>query len=170
MERRSLTQHSRLNARLQANFTCIQPLLEPHVSSVHHAHPPVSDQFLSMVANTEDVHTLEDGTKNYTYPLPYSASSDDKDMLNYGEMLAAHDRPQFVTAMQQEIDGLCDILQPYPRSHLPDNEKALPTVWAFKRKHLPDWSIVKWKARLNIHGGRQQHGVNFWETYAPVVN
>jgi hypothetical protein len=29
---------------------------------------------------------------------------------------------------------------------------------------------VKWKARLNVHGGKQQHGVNFWETYAPVVN
>jgi hypothetical protein len=30
--------------------------------------------------------------------------------------------------------------------------------------------ITKWKAWLNVHGGREQHGINFWETYAPVVN
>jgi hypothetical protein len=23
---------------------------------------------------------------------------------------------------------------------------------------------------LNCHGGQQEHGVNFWETYSPVVN
>jgi hypothetical protein len=27
----------------------------------------------------------------------------------------------------------------------------------------------KWKARLNVHGGKQVHGVNYWETYAPVI-
>ena len=26
------------------------------------------------------------------------------------------------------------------------------------------------EAHLNIHGGKQEHGVNFWETYAPVVS
>ena len=25
------------------------------------------------------------------------------------------------------------------------------------------------KARFNIHGGQQEHGVNYWETYSPVV-
>ena len=30
--------------------------------------------------------------------------------------------------------------------------------------------VYKYKARLNIHGGMQKHGVNYWETYSPVVN
>jgi hypothetical protein len=30
--------------------------------------------------------------------------------------------------------------------------------------------VCKWKARLNCHGGQQEHGINFWETYSPVVN
>lgn len=34
----------------------------------------------------------------------------------------------------------------------------------------PYWSISKWKAHLNVHGSKPQHGVNYWETYAPVVN
>ena len=29
--------------------------------------------------------------------------------------------------------------------------------------------IYKWKARLNVHGGKQEKGVHFWETpQAPV--
>ena len=35
---------------------------------------------------------------------------------------------------------------------------------------MPDWTIQKYKARINAHGGKQKHGVNYWETYAPVVN
>jgi endonuclease I len=29
--------------------------------------------------------------------------------------------------------------------------------------------VYKWRARLNIHGGQQEKGINFWEMYAPVV-
>ena len=35
---------------------------------------------------------------------------------------------------------------------------------------FPDGSINKYKARLCAHGGMQQRGVDYWETYAPVVN
>ena len=29
--------------------------------------------------------------------------------------------------------------------------------------------MYKWKAPLNVHGGQQEHGVHYWDTYAPVV-
>jgi len=41
---------------------------------------------------------------------------------------------------------------------------------SFKRKRFPDGQLNKHKARLCAHGGQQQWGVNYWETYAPVVN
>ena len=44
-------------------------------------------------------------------------------------------------------------------------------VWAMCRKRqIGMRKVYKWKAHLNIHGGQQEHGVNFWETYAPVVS
>ena len=44
-------------------------------------------------------------------------------------------------------------------------------VWAMHRKRRIDTrQVYKWNARLNVHGGQQEHGVNFWETYAPVVS
>jgi hypothetical protein len=53
------------------------------------------------------------------------------------------------------------MLQVIPRSFLPEGVKLLPAIWAFKRKRLPDWSIQKYKARLNVHGGKQKHRVNY---------
>ena len=43
-------------------------------------------------------------------------------------------------------------------------------VWSFKRNRHPDGSYDKHKVRLCCHGGQQQHGVNYWDTYAPVVS
>jgi hypothetical protein len=56
-----------------------------------------------------------------------------------------------------------------PRDALPANVKPVPSIWSFRRKRAPDWTILKWKARLCPHGGKQVEGENFWETYAPVV-
>jgi Reverse transcriptase (RNA-dependent DNA polymerase) len=38
-----------------------------------------------------------------------------------------------------------------------------------RKRRLLTNDVYKWKARLNLHGGQQEHGVNYWETYAPVV-
>ena len=43
-------------------------------------------------------------------------------------------------------------------------------IWSFKRKRYPDGKLNKHKARLCAHGGQQKWGINYWETYAPVVN
>eukprot|EP00957_Ditylum_brightwellii_P163602 12456571-Ditylum_brightwellii.AAC.1 len=47
--------------------------------------------------------------------------------------------------------------------------KQLMLIWSFKRKQHAARSLSKHKARLCCHGGQQQCGVNFYETYAPVV-
>lgn len=44
------------------------------------------------------------------------------------------------------------------------------SMWAFRRKHTGFGEVTKHKARLCAHGGQQQWGVNYWETYAPVVD
>ena len=30
--------------------------------------------------------------------------------------------------------------------------------------------VYKWKARLNVHGGKQEYGFNYLDNYSPVVN
>jgi Reverse transcriptase (RNA-dependent DNA polymerase) len=56
------------------------------------------------------------------------------------------------------------------KDDLPKDELVLDAVWSKKRKRrLLTNDVYKWKARLNLHGGQQEHGVNYWETYAPIV-
>jgi hypothetical protein len=38
-----------------------------------------------------------------------------------------------------------------------------------KRDLLITNRVIKHKARLNLHGGKQVYGMNYFETYAPVV-
>ena len=40
---------------------------------------------------------------------------------------------------------------------------------SFKRKRNPIGKIIKYKARLNVHGGQIKQGVHYWDTFAPVV-
>ena len=76
-------------------------------------------------------------------------------------------------AMAKEVDAHVDkhhwVLVPI--SKMPKGTKVLDAIWAMRRKRkIMTGEIYKWKARLNIHGGQQEHGVNYWETYAPVVS
>ena len=43
-------------------------------------------------------------------------------------------------------------------------------MWLFKRKRKPDGELLNHKDCLCAHGGMQQWGDSYWETYSPVVN
>jgi hypothetical protein len=45
---------------------------------------------------------------------------------------------------------------------------VLPTKWVFKAKRDEHGALVRCKARLTPKGFRQKHGVDYWETFAPV--
>eukprot|EP00957_Ditylum_brightwellii_P039868 3018413-Ditylum_brightwellii.AAC.1 len=56
------------------------------------------------------------------------------------------------------------------RSGINTKKKQLRLTWSFKRKRYEDGSLAKYKERLCCHGSQQQWGVNYYETYAPVVS
>ena len=55
------------------------------------------------------------------------------------------------------------------RKSLPRNKRAVKNQWVFKRKLDPD-DTTRYKARLVIKGHEQRYGIDFKETFAPVVN
>ena len=87
-------------------------------------------------------------------------------------MLQQPDRAEFIKAMMVEIqhhenNGHWHLFE---RSKIPKGKKTILSIWSFKLKRYPDGRIMKYKSRLCAHGGMQQWGVDYWETYAPVVN
>ena len=82
-----------------------------------------------------------------------------------------HDQADFAQAILKEIDdheSQCHWV--YRRRSEVKNVRTIMAIWSFKRKRAPDGKLLKHKARLCAHGGQQRWGVNYWETYSPVVN
>ena len=104
-------------------------------------------------------------------PIAFLVSTN-PDTMYLQQAMKAPDRDKFVEAMDVEIKAHEDndhwVVR--KRSEIPKGSPVLPAVWAMRRKRRQSTGeVYKWKARLNIHGGKQQYGVNYWETYAPVI-
>ena len=104
-------------------------------------------------------------------PIAFAASSD-PDIMYLHEAMKQPDKREFVQAMVDEVTthterGHWKII---PILDVPTGTKILPAVWAMRRKRkILSREVYKWKARLNVHGGKQTHGVDYWETYAAAL-
>jgi len=78
------------------------------------------------------------------------------------------DAAQWKAAIQSEYSSLTD-KQTWQLTPLPPGRRAISCKWVFKVKHHADGSIDRYKARLVARGFTQQEGVDYHETYAPVV-
>jgi hypothetical protein len=94
------------------------------------------------------------------------------DILYLQQALRQPDAKEFVQAVIKEVNGHvdCNNWTLKKRSKVPEDVQILPSVWSMQRKHdLTTNKIKSHKARLNLHGGKQIYGMNYYETYAPVV-
>jgi hypothetical protein len=96
----------------------------------------------------------------------------DEDTMYWDQAIKQPDADKFLEAAFEEIKTHEDNhhWEVVPIEDLPEDTPVLDPVWNMKRKRrLKTNKVYKHKARLNIHGGQQEYGVNYWETYAPVV-
>jgi hypothetical protein len=100
------------------------------------------------------------------------AATSNPDTMYLHEALRAPDRQEFIKAMTEEVQAHEDLnhWELVPKSDVPSGTIILPSVWSMKRKRrISTREVYKWKAHLNIHGGKQIKNVHYWETYSPVV-
>jgi hypothetical protein len=82
------------------------------------------------------------------------------------------DWPQFKQAMKDEINdhtsrGHWKLIK---RTQLPKYASVLPAVWSMKcKRRIATREIYKWKARITVDGSKQCFGIDYDETYSPVV-
>ena len=104
------------------------------------------------------------------HPLFLKAKSEasKEDNPNWKQAMNGPFKAEYWEAAVKEIETLeaMDAWEVVDRS---EAGNVIDSVWAFKLKRFPDGMVKKFKARFCARGDQQLEGVDFFETYAPVV-
>nr|GFB07580.1 hypothetical protein [Tanacetum cinerariifolium] len=76
--------------------------------------------------------------------------------------------PAWIDSMQEELFHFkrLDVWVLVPA---PDNSSPLTLKWLFKNKHDEEQTVIRNKSRLVVRGYRQEEGIDFEESFAPVA-
>jgi hypothetical protein len=94
------------------------------------------------------------------------------DIMYYDQALQQPDAKQFANAVVKEVNGHVNNKHwtLVKQKDVPKEAQVVPSVWAMRRKRdLTTKKVIKHKARLNLHARKQVYGMNYFETFAPVV-
>ena len=80
----------------------------------------------------------------------------------------ASKHPQWVTTMDAEFQSLKKQATWY-LVPLPPHKNVVTCKWVYKLRRHSDGSIARYKARLVARGYLQQYGMDYDETFSPVV-
>jgi hypothetical protein len=73
--------------------------------------------------------------------------------------------------MQKELDSLNE-LNTFRCIDIPaelNGQEILSSKWVYKAKYNPDGTFNKFKVQLVVQCFNQTKGVNYFETYSPVI-
>jgi hypothetical protein len=72
-------------------------------------------------------------------------------------------------AMDEEIECI-ENNQTWKLVYVPEDKDVISVKWIYKTKQHAEGNVQKHKARIVARGFTQQHGIDFNETFAPVVH
>ncbi|KAH9751748.1 retrovirus-related pol polyprotein from transposon RE1 [Citrus sinensis] len=158
----SETQSMQQSPNTSSQSSSSQPLSTNH-SSQPHTQPQTQPSLTPGIQNT---HSMVTRSKAGVFkPKTYLAAVQE---LEPHSVKAALADSKWRQAMQDEYEALQKnetwVLVPKESAG-----KIVGNKWVFRVKYNPDGSISKYKARLVAKGFHQTQGVDFFETFSPVV-
>jgi hypothetical protein len=105
------------------------------------------------------------------YAMKMQMQMQNPNVLIHAQMKRQVDANTFIEAQRPEIEGLMDIntFEFIPKTNLPDKTRYVDLIWTHRRKCRPYGSLKKYKAQLGVNGSRQIQGIDYTESFVPVV-
>ncbi|XP_046977607.1 uncharacterized protein LOC124543428 [Vanessa cardui] len=91
-----------------------------------------------------------------------------KDLITVEDALSGPNAKQWKEAMDEEYKSLIEN-NTWEITTLPSDKRAIPCKWVYKVKRNENGETVKYKARLVIKGCSQRPGIDYTESFSPVV-
>ena len=141
----------------------IKPEVEPDTQNEpkepRRRQPPVRyglDEYADMAATTDDIQHVACHVRQIEEPKSIE------------EALSSEFAKEWKVAADSEYESLIEN-QTWDLVELPDGRKPIGCKWVFKVKHTSDGKVERFKARLVAKGYAQKYGIDYDETFSPVV-
>ena len=95
----------------------------------------------------------------------------DQEPKNHKEAMTRPDASEWRKAeiLEKESMERTNTWKLVKRSQIPKDASVLPCITVYKIKQLKDGTVDKYKVRVCAGGHKQTHGVDYLDTFAPVV-
>lgn len=130
--------------------------------------------------NTETLAEVRQSIRNAGLPKPdywppkfdaefgFNVSERDVGPMTYEQAISSPNVTIWKKAMKSEIDSL-NLNETWELVDLPKGKKPISNKWIFKTKVDANGNVDKHKARLVVRGYSQVQGIDYNETFSPVV-
>ena len=130
-----------------------------------------SEENSTVTSRSEDVprRSTREKQKPHRYGHVVATVCDEQlDPVSVNEAKSSSDKLKWERAMEAEMKSL-QANRVWELMELPPNRKVIGSKWIFKRKMNADGTLERYKARLVAQGCTQKFGLDYEETFSPVV-
>lgn len=145
--------------------------LEQEIPSIEDLLDSPLSKFITFAANDCGYSgTTKDLVVNWIHPffLKAKAAASKSDNPNWWQAMSGPFADDYWIAACKEIETL-ESMGAWEVVDREEDMNVIDSTWAFKLKRYPDGMVKKFKARFCARGDQQLEGIDFFETYAPVV-
>lgn len=142
----------------------------------------IFDEYKSYYGATVSYHALDDcidtekgvsgssveDDNDVVEPEEVFVSSIEDEPTTYRQAISCSDSLKWIEAMKNEYNSLI-MNKTWELCKLPAGRKPVDCKWVYKLKYRSDGTIDRYKARLVARGFSQKYGIDFKETFSPVV-